>query len=32
MLHIQFFVGVLIGMSIMPVLVSNRLLKARATG
>jgi hypothetical protein len=30
MLHVQ-FVGVLIGMSIMPVMVINRLLKARAT-
>jgi hypothetical protein len=31
MLHIQIFVGVLIGISLMAVMVSNRLLKARAT-
>ena len=31
MLHVQFLVGVLIGMSVMAVLVSHRLLKARTT-
>jgi hypothetical protein len=30
-MHIQFFIGVLIGMGIMAALVSQRLLKARAT-